>query len=85
MGTHTQCVHTRRRIILQTPVHDGTRMQARTVEWAAGHGLSLLPAPEHASPTVSCIRAGELDVGDLVGGLAERGYAISNGYGDLKG
>jgi aspartate aminotransferase-like enzyme len=26
-----------------------------------------------------------LDVGALVGGLAERGYAISNGYGDLKG
>ncbi|HIF40496.1 MAG TPA: alanine--glyoxylate aminotransferase family protein [Planctomycetes bacterium] len=62
-----------------------SRMQARTVAWAAGHGLSLLPAPEHASPTVSCIRAGDLDVGALVGGLAERGYAISNGYGDLKG
>ena len=61
------------------------RMQARTVEWAAGHGLSLLPAPEHGSPTVSCIRAGDLDVAGLIGGLAERGYAISNGYGDLKG
>ncbi len=61
------------------------RMQARTVEWAAGHGLSLLPDPDLGSPTVSCVRAGHLDVQALVAGLAHRGYAISNGYGDLKG
>lgn len=61
------------------------RMQARTVRWATDRGLALLPAPEHASPTVSCIRAGDLDVAALVGALDERGFQISNGYGDLKG
>lgn len=61
------------------------RMQARTVEWARGHGLELLPSADDASPTVSCIRAGHVDVADLCAGLAERGYEISNGYGPLKG
>ena len=28
--------------------------------WAQGHGLELLPAPELASPTVSCVRRGPL-------------------------
>lgn len=61
------------------------RMQARTVEWAKSHGSELLPAPEHASPTVSCLRKGNLNVAALVAGLKERGFEISNGYGDLKG
>ena len=61
------------------------RMQRRTAEWAAGHGLELYPAAEFASPTVSCVAAGSLDVAHLVAGLKERGYEISNGYGDLKG
>jgi aspartate aminotransferase-like enzyme len=62
-----------------------TRMQARTARWAAAHGLELLPAPEHASPTVSCIRAGALDVVALIADLKERGHEIGNGYGELKG
>tara|TARA_R110002072_G_scaffold101732_7_gene224099 strand:- start:10127 stop:11236 length:1110 start_codon:yes stop_codon:yes gene_type:complete len=61
------------------------RMQASTAAWAAGHGLSLLPSPEFASPTVSCIQVGDLDVGALVKGLKARDLEISNGYGDLKG
>lgn len=61
------------------------RMRERTRAWAEGRGLSLFPAEGFASPTVSCIAAGELDVAALVKGLAERGYEISNGYGDLKG
>ncbi|MFT5048963.1 MAG: aspartate aminotransferase-like enzyme [Chlamydiales bacterium] len=61
------------------------RMQQRTVEWARGHGLSLLPEPGFGSPTVSCIQAGELDVSALVQGLKGRGFEISNGYGALKG
>ncbi|MDA1266494.1 MAG: aminotransferase class V-fold PLP-dependent enzyme [Planctomycetota bacterium] len=61
------------------------RMQRTTIDWAAGHGLSLLPEEQFGSPTVSCIRAGDLDVAALVAGLAERGLQISNGYGDLKG
>lgn len=61
------------------------RMQRTTIDWAAGHGLSLLPEEAFASPTVSCIQAPDLDVAALVSGLAEHGLAISNGYGDLKG
>ena len=61
------------------------RMQARTVDWARGHGLELLPSADSASPTVSCIRAGHVDVAALTAGLKERGYEISNGYGPLKG
>ena len=62
-----------------------TRMQRRTVEWAASHGLTLLPESEFASPTVSCIRAGHLDVASMSAALLERGFEISNGYGELKG
>jgi len=36
-------------------------------------------------PLVSCIAAGSIEVAALVKGLAARGFAISNGYGDLKG
>jgi aspartate aminotransferase-like enzyme len=61
------------------------RMQSRTASWARSHGLDLLPSPEHASPTISCIRAGNLDVIALIAGLKERGHEIGNGYGDLKG
>lgn len=61
------------------------RMQRATIDWAARHGLSLLPTEAHASPTVSCVRAGDVDVAALVAGLKERGYEISNGYGALKG
>jgi aspartate aminotransferase-like enzyme len=63
-------------------VHE--RMRASTAAWAARHGLELLPAPELASPTVSCVRAGGLDVRALIAGLKERGHEIGNGYGDLK-
>ena len=61
------------------------RMQARTVVWARGHGLELLPSDDDASPTVSCVRAGQVDVAALTAGLKQRGYEISNGYGPLKG
>jgi aspartate aminotransferase-like enzyme len=61
------------------------RLQARTVAWARGHGLELLPPTDEASPTVSCIRAGDLDVAALAAGLKARGFELSNGYGPLKG
>ncbi|MCZ6596228.1 MAG: aminotransferase class V-fold PLP-dependent enzyme [Planctomycetota bacterium] len=61
------------------------RMRARTLAWAADHGLEPLPPRELCSPTVSCIRAGSLDVAAFVAGLKERGFEISNGYGPLKG
>jgi aspartate aminotransferase-like enzyme len=62
-----------------------TRMQAQTVAWGRGHGLELLPSPDLASPTVSCLRKGPLDIDKLTKALAKRGEVISNGYGDLKG
>ena len=61
------------------------RMRDRTLAWAAGRGLQPFPEAEGLSPTVSCIRAGDLDVAALVAGLKERDLQISNGYGPLKG
>ena len=60
------------------------RMRRMTEEWAARHGLEHLPAPDHRSNTVSCVRAGALDVPRLLAALKERGHEVSNGYGDLK-
>lgn len=60
-------------------------MQQATEAWARTHDLDLLPAPEHASPTISCVRAGPFDVAKLIAGLKARGHEIGNGYGDLKG
>lgn len=61
------------------------KMQQATEAWARTHDLELLPAPEHASPTISCVRAGPFDVAKLIAGLKARGHEIGNGYGDLKG
>ena len=61
------------------------RMQRATEAWARNHDLGMLPAPEHASPTISCVKAGSLDVQRLIADLKERGHEIGNGYGDLKG
>ena len=61
------------------------RMQRRTLAWARERGLDTFPAEEHASPTVSCIRAEGLSVATLIAGLKARGFEISDGYGELKG
>jgi len=61
------------------------RMRDRTLAWAAGHGLEPFPKREFISPTVACIDSGQVDVAALVAGLKDRGFEISNGYGDLKG
>jgi len=61
------------------------RMQQATEAWAGSSGLAMLPAPELASPTISCVKSGDLDVAKLIAGLKERGHEIGNGYGDLKG
>jgi aspartate aminotransferase-like enzyme len=61
------------------------RMQQATEAWAESSSLPMLPAPELASPTISCVRSGDLDVAKLIAGLKERGHEIGNGYGDLKG
>ena len=69
----------------QARFDEHVKMQQATESWAHTHDLELLPAPEHASPTISCIRAGALDVAKLIAGLKEKGHEIGNGYGDLKG
>ena len=61
------------------------RMKQRTLAWAAGHGLEPFPGEGFRSSTVSCVSASNLDIGGFVSGLKERGFEISNGYGDLKG
>ena len=59
-------------------------MQQRTERWAQKHGLALIPAPEHRSWTVACIKQGAFDVARLLAEVKQRGHTISNGYGDLK-
>lgn len=61
------------------------RMRERTLSWAAGHDLEPFPGEGFRSATVSCISAGSIDITAFVSGLKEKGYEISNGYGDLKG
>ena len=69
----------------QARFDEHVKMQQATEAWAQTHDLDLLPSPEHASPTISCVKAGSLDVSKLIAGLKERGHEIGNGYGDLKG
>lgn len=69
----------------QARFEEHARMQQVTEAWANGNGLELLPPTEHASPTISCVKAGELDVAALIAGLKERGHEIGNGYAELKG
>ncbi len=61
------------------------RFRQRTLAWAAQHGLEPFPAAEVSSPTVSCIRAGSLDVAALIDALKKKGHEIGNGYDKLKG
>ncbi|MBK7644284.1 MAG: alanine--glyoxylate aminotransferase family protein [Planctomycetes bacterium] len=61
------------------------RMQQVTEAWAVSNGLELLPAPELCSPTISCVRAGDLDVAAFLAGMKERGHVLGDGYGELKG
>lgn len=60
------------------------RMQRATEAWATKHGLEFVPAPEHRSWTVACIRKGALDVAKFLAAVKQRGHTLSNGYGDLK-
>ncbi|KUK90886.1 MAG: Alanine--glyoxylate transaminase [Marinimicrobia bacterium 46_43] len=60
------------------------KMAERTRAWAKEH-FELFPLEEYASNTVTCIKNTRgISVKDLNTKLGERGYQISNGYGDLK-
>lgn len=53
-------------------------------EWANKH-FEVLPDEKYASNTLTTIKnTKEISVKDLNNKLGERGYMISNGYGDLK-
>jgi aspartate aminotransferase-like enzyme len=69
----------------QARFDEHVKMQQATEAWAHTHDLELLPVAAHASPTISCVQAGPLDVARLIAGLRDRGHEIGNGYGDLKG
>jgi len=56
-------------------------------QWAEKHGFELLPRPEYASKTLSCIRnTREIDLAALNRLLKEKySMVIDTGYGKLKG
>lgn len=68
----------------QARFDEHARMQRTTELWAAGHGLEMQPAAALRSPTISCVKAHDLVVADLIAGLKELGHEIGNGYGELK-
>ncbi len=53
--------------------------------WLEKNKLQLFPAPEFRSMTTSTVRAEGLDVASMISQMKERGYALSDGYGKLKG
>lgn len=54
-------------------------------EWARKHFELFVEDPKYLSNTVTAIKnTRNINIGDLNKKLAERGYMISNGYGDLK-
>ncbi|MBR6800529.1 MAG: alanine--glyoxylate aminotransferase family protein [Eubacteriaceae bacterium] len=53
--------------------------------WANEY-FEVFPAPEYASNTVTCVKnTRNIDVAAFRKALNEKGYEISDGYGDLKG
>jgi aspartate aminotransferase-like enzyme len=52
-------------------------------KWAMSHH-GLFAEPGHMSDTITVINRGDIDFSKLNKGLKERGYEISNGYGDIK-
>ncbi len=61
------------------------RFKQKTLVWAKSRGIEPFPAPEVSSTTVSCLKAGSIDVTALIEGLQKKGHEIGNGYDKLKG
>ncbi len=60
-------------------------MQRMVLDWAAGHGLSILADEGFRSPTVTSIACdGRFSVAELCKGYREAGYFITGGYGKTK-
>ena len=58
------------------------QMQARVLEWVEDAGLDVLAVEGHRSPTVTCVVHPE--PGRVVGAMAERGWVIGAGYGQVS-
>ncbi len=62
------------------------RMAERCRTWAVERGFALFPEKGYESVTLTCVANTKgKDIGKLNGELAKRGFAISDGYGKLKG
>lgn len=62
------------------------RLAEQTQQWALGRGFGLFAAQGYRSHTVTCVaNSRPVDFAALSAFLKQRGLAISNGYGDLKG
>ncbi|MDD3807433.1 MAG: alanine--glyoxylate aminotransferase family protein [Candidatus Marinimicrobia bacterium] len=60
------------------------KMAEMTQAWAKEH-FEIFPVEKYASDTVTCIKNTKgISIKDLNAKLGEKGYQISNGYGDLK-
>jgi len=61
------------------------QMQKLVLDWAAGHGFSILARSGFRSPSVTSIGCdGRLVMDELVKGYKEAGYFITGGYGKTK-
>ncbi len=60
-------------------------MQQQVLDWAAGHGFSILAEPGARSPSVTSIGCdGRFVMAELVKGYKAAGYFITGGYGKTK-
>ncbi|GJM23451.1 MAG: aminotransferase [Planctomycetota bacterium] len=60
-------------------------MQKLVLDWAAGHGFSVLAHEGFRSPTVTSIGCdGRFTMSELVSGYRDAGYFITGGYGKTK-
>lgn len=64
---------------------DHLEMQRLTLDWATGHGFSVLANESFRSPTVTSIGCeGRFVMADLVAAYKQAGYFIGGGYGKTK-
>jgi aspartate aminotransferase-like enzyme len=61
-------------------------LRDQTLAWATGRGFRpFVTARAARSPTVSCVHAAGADVAALAKRAAAAGFALDQGYGDLRG
>jgi aspartate aminotransferase-like enzyme len=59
-------------------------MRDRVLQWASGR-FEPFAAAGHRSPSLTALRAGEVDIAGLLARCRERGFVIGSGYGKTKG